>query len=137
MDAQEVRDAYRERMHRDADQAEIDSEIENEKKYGKGQMLTNLDERANNYTGDRDFDSQSDHYDQRTNQLSAKGVAATAELNQRRAAQAATLNDLASIGSAPTSRTAALSPMTPTTLGGLARLTPALRPRQTRWWGSY
>lgn len=37
-------------------------------------------EALTNYTGDRDFDSQGPMYDQRTNQLSAAGRAATAQI---------------------------------------------------------
>lgn len=94
MGAQEIADAYQSILGRAGTQAEIDSEIENEKKYGHAQTVSNLHERAGNYTGDRNFDSQGPMYDQRTNQLSAAGQQATQQLRARQAAQPRSLASL-------------------------------------------
>src|SRR3990167_5291734 len=59
-------------------------------------------EALTNYTGDREFDSQGPMYDQRTNQLSAEGQAASAARRQPGAAMSSPmgLSQLASLGRA-------------------------------------
>lgn len=57
-------------------QAEIEDFVRRNGEADRGRAV----EALTNYTGDRDFDSQSANYDQRTNQLSPQGQAATAQI---------------------------------------------------------
>lgn len=57
-------------------QAEIEDFVRRNGEQDRGRAV----EALTNYTGDRDFDSQSNMYDQRTNQLSAAGREATARI---------------------------------------------------------
>lgn len=57
-------------------QAEIEDFVRRNGEQDRGRAV----EALGNYTGDRDFDSQSNMYDQATNQLSAAGREATARI---------------------------------------------------------